>query len=679
MKRIIITTLCALACLASAIAQIGYRQDDITYSLNTDKSGNNYAVVIGNVLNESTAIDIPESISYENNIYKVTEIGDNAFKSCTYLTGITLPNTIVSIGDYAFYGCRSISNIILPESLKTLGEHAFYGCGIINLNIPGGIEKIPNDAFAGCKSMKEVTISEGVKTIDEYAFSGSTLRKITIHAFLDYIEYRAFYQCKLLEEFTVKGGVKKIGSSVFVEDTYLTRVTLPNDLVSIGDYAFYICTYLPSIDLPSSLVSIGSRAFCWTEVGNVFIPENVTSIGESAFYSTRGKRERVAAPIRLKSGYTNWIGDSGKFCWYDNDAIVYENRIVYSKDYTKLFFVPDSYTESLVIPSTVTEIGYYALYKCNTKSITLPSSVTTIGQGAFQNASGISTVDLPNIIHIGNFAFMSTSLNSLHLGEQIDSIGTQAFYGSNLMDYIIPLKVPKMGKQVFSTLKKYGRPKGMDCSTIITSSSVAPISYNEKDIVENGMIFDSSKSAIRYASCGVIPEEYTVPSSITRIGTTAFYYCTDLTTLVISEGVKSINEQAFAYCSSLKTIHLPGSLTSISSEAFTNSSDSPIEKIYYNTTKPVKGDKNIFTQKSYDNTTLYVPKGSSDNFLLVSPWMYFHNIQEIDFAGIDGVKSDEYSDASVEYYNLQGIRVENPESGLYIRRQGNKSTKVYIP
>lgn len=69
-----------------------------------------------------------------------------------------------------------------------------------------------------------------------------------------------------------------------------------------------------------------------------------------------------------------------------------------------------------------------------------------------------------------------------------------------------------------------------------------------------------------------------MPSSITRIGTTAFYYCTDLTTLVISEGVKSINEQAFAYCSSLKTIHLPGSLTSISSEAFTNSSDSPIEK-----------------------------------------------------------------------------------------------------
>lgn len=241
-------------------------------------------------------------------------------------------------------------------------------------------------------------------------------------------------------------------------------------------------------------------------MGNVFIPENVTSIGESDFYSTRGKQERVAAPIRLKNGYKNWIGEYGKFCWYDNDAIVDENRIVYSKDYTKLFFVPDSYTESLVIPSTVTEIGYYALYKCNTKSITLPSSVTTIGQGAFQNASGISTVDLPNIILIGNFAFMSTSLNSLHLGEQIDSIGTQAFYSTPLIDYIISLKAPKMGTQVFSSLKKVACPESLDCSTIIAGSSVPRISYNEPDIVDNGMIFSGSKNIIKYASCNSINE-----------------------------------------------------------------------------------------------------------------------------------------------------------------------------
>ncbi len=44
--------------------------------------------------------------------------------------------------------------------------------------------------------------------------------------------------------------------------------------------------------------------------------------------------------------------------------------------------------------------------------------------------------------------------------------------------------------------------------------------------------------------------------------------------------------------------------------------------------------------------------------------------------GIDGIVADE--NAPVEYYNLQGIRVENPENGIFIRRQGNKTTKVAL-
>ena len=170
---------------------------------------------------------------------------------------------------------------------------------------------------------------------------------------------------------------------------------------------------------------------------------------------------------------------------------------------------------------------------------------------------------------------------------------------------------------------------------------------------------------------------YTIPESVTEIGDNAFYYCNKLSTLIVPEGVESIGENAFDECP-LKILHLPGSISAIGLEAFYRSSNSPIEKIYYNATEPVSGDKNIFTQKSYENTTLYIPKGTSGKFLLVSPWMYFRNIQEIDFSGIDGVESDEYGDAPVEYYNLQGIRVENPEPGLYIRRQGDKSTKVYI-
>ena len=45
-------------------------------------------------------------------------------------------------------------------------------------------------------------------------------------------------------------------------------------------------------------------------------------------------------------------------------------------------------------------------------------------------------------------------------------------------------------------------------------------------------------------------------------------------------------------------------------------------------------------------------------------------------AAVENIETD--SDAPVEYFNLQGLRVENPENGLYIRRQGSKTTKILV-
>jgi len=56
--------------------------------------------------------------------------------------------------------------------------------------------------------------------------------------------------------------------------------------------------------------------------------------------------------------------------------------------------------------------------------------------------------------------------------------------------------------------------------------------------------------------------------------------------------------------------------------------------------------------------------------------VYTHNFTEYVSTGIEDIVVDE--NAPVEYYNLQGVRVANPENGLYIRRQGNKATKVLV-
>lgn len=74
-----------------------------------------------------------------------------------------------------------------------------------------------------------------------------------------------------------------------------------------------------------------------------------------------------------------------------------------------------------------------------------------------------------------------------------------------------------------------------------------------------------------------------------------------------------------------------------------------------------------------------VPAGTYDITVVVTiyngaPSLYVTNFTES--AGIAGVEAD--NNAPVEFFNLQGVRVANPENGLYIRRQGSQVTKVYV-
>lgn len=138
---------------------------------------------------EDEKIVIPSEIDGK----KVTEIGKYAFADCTWITSVTIPDSVTTIGEGAFSDCEMITSINIPESVTTIGD-----C-----------------AFDSCESLTSITIPAGVTEIGE----------------------SAFYGCKQLTSINIPDSVTEIGDNAFVNCTSLTSINLP-DSVKIGEYAF---------------------------------------------------------------------------------------------------------------------------------------------------------------------------------------------------------------------------------------------------------------------------------------------------------------------------------------------------------------------------------------------------------------------------------------------------------
>jgi hypothetical protein len=223
-------------------------------------------------------------------------IAAQAFFRCTSLASISLPDTLTSIGAQAFYNCTSLASINLPEGLTSIAGSAFYGCiSLASVDLPESLEYIETYTFYGCTSLASISLPESLKNIETYAFQGCALTSISLPAGLLKIGNYAFYGCTSLEALTLEGPTA-IGSYAFQGCTSLASINLPESLTAIGSYAFYGCTSLASINLPESLTTIGSYAFygC-TSLASINLPENFVSIGNYALSGCSSLRSITVA------------------------------------------------------------------------------------------------------------------------------------------------------------------------------------------------------------------------------------------------------------------------------------------------------------------------------------------------------------------------------------------------
>ena len=225
------------------------------------------AEVTSNPNKYTGSVVIPEKVTYESVEYSVTSLGEAAFKWCSGLTSITIPNSVTSIGNIAFQYCSGLTSITIPNSVTSIGGSAFSGCsGLTSITIPNSVTSIVYGAFYDCSGLTSVTIPNSVTSIGSSAFNGcSGLTSITIPNSVTSIGVDAFEYCSGLTSVTIGSGIKYIYSSAFASCPELTDVTCYAENVPNTDTQAFKDSYIEyaNLHVPASAVNAYKAADPW--------------------------------------------------------------------------------------------------------------------------------------------------------------------------------------------------------------------------------------------------------------------------------------------------------------------------------------------------------------------------------------------------------------------------------
>jgi hypothetical protein len=483
-------------------------------------------------------IVIPEQITYDSIVYKVTSIGDDAFSGSAHLTSVSIPNSVLSIGNDAFYACYGLKSVKIPNSVTSIGEGAFYTCGNLDTVILGNsVKNIGNQAFESCVHLTSIIIPDSVTIIGDNAFS----------------------DCYDLTSITIGNLVKTIGAWAFSYCNGITIVDIPNSVENIGEAAFGYCDKL-------ALINVDSGNQNYTSLDGVLYNKNLTTLVKCP-----GDKTSIEIP--------NTVITIDPYAFVSSRIIIVELPNSVKKIGERAFSFCSNLT-SVIIDNSVTSIGIGVFSDCtNLTSVNLGDSVKSIAAATFNNCTKLKSIILPDsdtIIHEVAFD-RCKELESVTIGKSMKSILDYAFYdcpglksvtcntltppflGTESFHFVpktIQLYVPAMSVNLYSTTNVWqdfsinAIPSNIDFIingiAYFVSSSIEP---NTAEVVRN--------DSVNYMGEIVIPEKVTydgIVYIVTAISDSAFYNCTNLISVTIPASVISIENNAFENCNSLTEI-----------------------------------------------------------------------------------------------------------------------------
>ncbi len=592
-----------------------------------------------------------ESVSIK---FGVTNVGKYAFYGCSKLVSVTFSETVTVIGECSF-SQSGLKEIEIPGTVKTIGDSAFSLCDSLRtVNLNNGLEYVLGSAFYGCSSLLQIVLPASVTSLGGQAFLNCSALETAYLKDVKITElpYETFLNCTSLKTVKLPDGLISMGASAF-QNTALTDIEIPDSVSSMGLSAFEGCTYLTGIDLSKTKISkIGISTFLGcTALKSVLLPDTVNSIDDHAFSG-------CSALASIDLGKT---------------AI----KIISNEAFYKC-----SALSTAILPAGLEEISDSAFNGTGLIKITIPAAVNEICRDAFCDCSSLKFIRFDgssenlgdNCFKTGTTSILISALDELYNKLSDDK---EVYFGNDTITLQRAPVKPTLSESEYtytgseisvningldkSTMQVVSGDKGTDldsytlvikltdtggCWSDGTTDNVelqwkiSPItgnctwSLNGTELTISGTGAMGDYSATSKAPWGTEITKLIISEGVTSVGAYAFANCVDLSSVTIPSSVVSIGESAFSGCSGLKSVDFKCATVTFGNSSFELSSSEECELLVYGSVvldSKATGSNVSVRSAVLDKGSLSVSKTYAYTGSVIT-------VPEIDITGFDSTK-----------------------------------------
>ena len=527
----------------------------------------------------------------------VTKIGAGIFQQRDKLTEIVIHYGVTEIGENAFDSCSALASVVFTKTPEgaivaplTISASAFASCTVLtSIEIPARTVIIGNGAFKSCSRISSLTFeasaqgkAEQALVIDQYAFNGcSALTSVTLPNRTTEIGNLAFGSCSYLRTINIPANVSKMGyyetrvvnlHGVDAQGNPVTTASVEKDVL-ISMSVFYGCHRLQQVNVDPANKYFASvdgvlygKEYCAVDVTN-YLPYSLSTTNPTPYFTfidgeyydnTDGSLKVLLLSPRGNSGVngTLTIPNTIMGIWYNafyqnGNSQYFEDEvgiqtINFSKDY-----IENARDNELII-------GREVFYQCKKlKTISLPRGVNVIAEECFYYCEALEEITVPNTVsslelkafayctalHIVNFEDADDEGTPVELSIQGNSAYSGVFYNCHsLKKLALPERTVTLEKYALkgSVIEELELP-----STLTDIKNYALSQYSSSATINNTL------------------KKVTFPNGLQgelKIWDYALYMVDTLVQFDMPEGIVTIGYRAFQGCASLTNVVLPNSL-----------------------------------------------------------------------------------------------------------------------